>query len=64
MLEIKKDSMQVYKTYKNFYAVFKDNVFFSKTIEIERKTKANKYVMFALKRILSTQVRIKHLLIE
>ena len=35
MLKIERDSMQIYKTYKNFYAVFEDNVFFLKTVEIE-----------------------------
>ena len=53
MLEIEKNSMQIYKTYKDFYAMFENNVFSSRTIEIERKTKINKYVMFALKRTLS-----------
>ena len=53
MLKMRKDFMQVYKTYKNFYAMFENNVFFSKTIKIERKTKANKYVMFILKKTLS-----------
>ena len=64
MLNVKRNFMQVYKTYKNFYAMFEDNVFSSRTIEIEQKTKANKYVMFVLKRTLSTQIRIKHLLIK
>ena len=54
MLNVKKNFMQVYKTYKNFYTIFEDNVFSSKTIEIERRTKANKYIMFTLKKILST----------
>ena len=53
MLKIKRNSMQIYKTYKSFYAMFENNVFSSKTIEIKWKTKVNKYVMFALKKILS-----------
>ena len=64
ILKVKRNFMQIYKTYKSFYAMFEDNVFFLKTIEIEWKTKTNKYVMFVLKRILSIQIQIKHLLIE
>ena len=52
MLNVRRDSMQVYKTYKSFYAVFENNVFSSKIIKIKRRTKTNKYVMFALKKIL------------
>ena len=41
MLNVRRNSMQVYKTYiKNFYAMFKDNIFSSKTVEIKWKTKA------------------------
>ena len=40
MLKIKRNFMQIYKTYmKNFYAVFEDSIFSSKTIEIKEKTK-------------------------